>query len=208
MDQLGQIVFEKALALGLEERDDLLVVGRVGRGEAEIDLLAALIERHALQPERDGAVLDIRERQRVETSRRILPLRRRDILLEHLAHALRIDAVGRDLVAEPGRIIEAQGDRLVDPGERPLRAARQRVEVLAGQVEPPRKEPGGDDVEPTSSIARCRRARRATAAARAGEREAGHGTSSQSAFSRSTRIALAAGRRPSPTGNRPRRADR
>ena len=48
MDELGEVVFEEALALGLEERDHLLVVGRVGGGEPEIDLLAALVERHAL----------------------------------------------------------------------------------------------------------------------------------------------------------------
>jgi len=46
--ELGQVVFEKALALGLEERNDLLVVGRVGRGEPEINLLASDIERYSL----------------------------------------------------------------------------------------------------------------------------------------------------------------
>ena len=48
--QLGQIVFEKALALGREERDDLLVVGRIGRGEAEIDLVASLSSGTACSP--------------------------------------------------------------------------------------------------------------------------------------------------------------
>ena len=78
------------------------------RGEAEIDLLALLVERHALQAERDGAVLDIGEGLRVVDLEPDLAVRRRDILVEQLAHALGIDAVGRHLVAEPGRIIEAQ----------------------------------------------------------------------------------------------------
>ena len=129
VDELGQIVFEKALALGREKRDDLLVVGRIGRGEAEINLLALAVERHALQPERDRAVLDIRERLRVVGFETDLAVRRRDILVEQLAHALGVDAVGRNLVAEPVRIIEAQGDRLVDLGEGLQGAGGQRVEL-------------------------------------------------------------------------------
>jgi hypothetical protein len=54
VDEAGQIVFEQALALAREERDDLLVVGRVGAGQAEKHLLALLIERHRLQSEGDG----------------------------------------------------------------------------------------------------------------------------------------------------------
>ncbi len=140
VDELGQIVFEKALALGLEERDDLLVVGRVGRGETEIDLLAPDIERHPLQPERDCAVLGIRERQRVVDFEPDLAVGRGDILIEQLAHALGIDPVRGDFIGEAVRIIEPQRDRLFDPGERPQGAAGQRVEVLSGEVEPPRKE--------------------------------------------------------------------
>ena len=122
VDQLGQIVFEEALALGLEERDDLLVVGRVGGGEAEIDLLAALVERHALEPEGDGAILGRRERLGIEDLQLDLAVGRGRVFLEHLAHALRIDAVGRHLVAELRRIVEAQHDRLVDLAERVARA--------------------------------------------------------------------------------------
>ncbi len=147
VDELGQIVFEKALALGLEERNDLLVVGRVGRGETEIDLLASDIERHPLQPESDCAVFGIRERQGVIDLEPDLAVGRCDILIEQLAHALGIDAVRRDFVGEAGRIIEPQGDRLFDPGERSQRAAGQRVKVLTGEVEPPRKKAGGDDVD-------------------------------------------------------------
>ena len=85
-------------------------------GEAEIDLLALLVERHALQPEGDGAVLDIGEGLRVVDFELDLAVRRRGVLVEQLAHALGIDAVGRDRVAEPGRVVEPQRDRLVDLG--------------------------------------------------------------------------------------------
>ena len=118
MDELGQIVFEEALALGLEEGDDLLIVGRVGGGEAEIDLLAALVERHALQPEGDGPILDGREGLGIELCRFDLAVGDRGVFLEHLAHALRVDAVGRNLVAQLRRVVEAQHDRLVDLRER------------------------------------------------------------------------------------------
>ena len=98
MDELGQVVFEKALALRLEEGDDLLVVGRVGGGEAKIDLLAFRIERHPLKPECDRAVLDIGEGLRVVDFEPDLAAGCGDILVEQLADALGIDAVGRDLV--------------------------------------------------------------------------------------------------------------
>ena len=122
MDELCQIVFEKTLAVGRKESDDLLIVGRVGGGEAEIDLLALFIERRALQPEGDGAVLDVRESLRVVDLEADLAVRRRDILIEQLAHPLGIDPVGRNLVAETGGIVKAQRDRLVDLRERLSRA--------------------------------------------------------------------------------------
>ena len=52
IDQLGQVVFQEAFALRLEEGDGALVVLQVGAGEAEIHLHAALIDRHALQADR------------------------------------------------------------------------------------------------------------------------------------------------------------
>ena len=100
VDQLGQVVFEKALALGREKRDDLLVVGRIGRGEAEINLVAFAVERHGLQTERHRAVLDIGKRLRVVGFETDFAVRRRDILVEQFAHALGVDAIGRNLVAK------------------------------------------------------------------------------------------------------------
>ena len=48
VDQLCQIVFEKAFALGRKERNDLLIVGRIGGGEAEVNSIALAVERHRL----------------------------------------------------------------------------------------------------------------------------------------------------------------
>ena len=91
MHQPGQIVFEKALPLRREEGDDLLVVGRVGAGQAEIDLLALRIERHGLQPEGDGAVLVIREGLRLIDFQAQLAGGRIGIAAEQFAHPLGID---------------------------------------------------------------------------------------------------------------------
>jgi hypothetical protein len=157
--QLGQVVFEEALALGLEERDGLLIVGRIGGGKPEIDLHAALVERHPLEPEGDGAILGRRERLGIEDLQLDLALGARGVFLEHLAHALGIDAVGRDLVAELRRKIKAHDDRLVDLGERVERAGGERVEMLVGEVDAGRaQQPVGDDVDGDEQH-QCRRER-------------------------------------------------
>ena len=146
VDELGQIVFEKALALGRKERDDLLIVGGVGRGEAEINLVALAVERHRLQAKGDRLVLDIGKRLGIEDFEAQLAVRCGDILLEQFAHALGIDAVGRDLVAETVGIVKAQGNRLVDLRQGVHGPGREGVEMLGGQIEPGRKETGNDDV--------------------------------------------------------------
>ncbi len=148
MDQLRQIVFEEALALGLKERDDLLVIRRVGCGEAEIDLLAALVDRHALEAEGDGAVLDGRVGDRIEDLEPKLAAGERSVLLEHLAHPLRVERVGRDLCAEALRIVEAHCDRLVDLDERLARTIREGEETLLGEVDSCRAQClVGDDID-------------------------------------------------------------
>ena len=118
MNEPGQIVFEEAFALGVEERDDLLIVGRVYPGEAEIDGFAAVVERGWLQPVSDRAVLGVGIGQRIVDFEPDFALGGGDVLVEQLAHALGIDAVSGHLVAKPGRVIEAQGDRFLDLAQR------------------------------------------------------------------------------------------
>jgi hypothetical protein len=147
-DELRQVIFEESLAIRLKERDDRLVVSRIGAGEAEINLLAALIERHALEAEGDGAILDRRERLRIENIEHDLAFGQRRVFAQHLAHAIGKDAVTRDFAAELRRIIETQRDRLVDFGERGARRRRQRIESFLRQVDPHAGEPvSGDDVD-------------------------------------------------------------
>src|SRR5208282_3211131 len=43
-DEMRHVIFEEALAIRLEEGDNLLVVGAIGAGKAEIDLIAFVPE--------------------------------------------------------------------------------------------------------------------------------------------------------------------
>ena len=138
MDHLGEVVFQEALALGLEERDQLLVVGGVGGDQAEIDLLAALIDGYALQALGDRAVLLRREGLGIEDLQIDLAVGDRGVFLQRLAHALGVDAIGRDLVAQALGVIEAQRDRLLDRRQRLPRAIGEGIEVRRGQVDPRR----------------------------------------------------------------------
>ncbi len=148
VDQPGQIVFEKPLPLGIEERDRLLIVGRIGAGEPEINRLSLIVERHGLQPISNRAVLCVGKRQRVIDFEAELALRRGDVLVEQLAHALRVNAISGRVIAKPVRVIKAQRDRFVDLGQRLARTASERIEMFRGQIEPQR------GVTPNQDIAR------------------------------------------------------
>jgi hypothetical protein len=106
MYEFCEIVFEKPLTLRLEERDDLLIVGRVGGGETEIDLLASGIERHALKSEGYRSVFDVREGHGVIDFEADLAVCCRDVLIQQLAHPLRINPVRRHLVAKTRRVVK------------------------------------------------------------------------------------------------------
>ncbi len=135
VDELGQVVFEKALALGLHERDRLFLVGRIAAGEAEIDELAALVDRHALQAEGDRAVFLVGEGLRIDELDAQLAARGVGVFAQHLAHARGVDAVLRDLLAEPVREIEPQGDRLLDLPQDRARPFGEREQLVGSQVE-------------------------------------------------------------------------
>ena len=135
LDQLGQIIFQELLAIGLEEGDGVGVVGRIAGGQAEIDLLAILVDRHALQPGGGRLVLDIGEGHRVQHLEMDLAVGARDIFVEQVFDTLGIDAVTGRGLAEPLRIIQLQRDRLVDLAEHRLGAVGQAEQLLVGQVD-------------------------------------------------------------------------
>src|SRR5512140_1519681 len=61
VDELGQVVFEEALAVRREEGHDGVVVGEVRGDEAVVAGLAILVQALALETCRSGAVLGVGE---------------------------------------------------------------------------------------------------------------------------------------------------
>jgi len=86
--ELGQVVFEELLALGVHERDELLVADRVGSRHAEIQRLVADLQAHALKPEGGGAILLLRERRRIDDAHLEPPVGAGLEFHQHVLHAL------------------------------------------------------------------------------------------------------------------------
>ncbi len=133
VEQARDVVFEELLALELEEGNDDLLLARFRR-EAEIDLGAGLVDRHALHAERDGLVLDLGERLRVLDRKRNLAATRGLDHAQHVLHAKRVVAVDRGRRAERVGVVERQLGRLLQLGDDVARAFRQRIELVLGQV--------------------------------------------------------------------------
>ena len=133
-DEPGEVVFEKRLAVGREHVDGGTAGGRVGRGEAEEQLLAAgALER--LDAVGDGAILVLGERPRVDHLEHDVAVRCGDIGIEHGAHAPREGGELRRLLGEPARQEQAEAQRLVELAEQGARTVAQRIEMLLGQVD-------------------------------------------------------------------------
>ena len=120
VDELGQVVFEEALAIGREKLDGGVVVGGVGGDEAEVAGLAVLVEAHAAQASGDGAILGVGEGFRLDQRELQLALREVAILFEQRLHALEVFAVERGHLAELLGVVEADVDRLLDLGAEPV----------------------------------------------------------------------------------------
>ena len=73
---------------------------RLVAGQAEIDLAAALIDRHALQTVGERAVLGVAERLGIVEFEPDLAVRDRGVFLQHLAHVVGVGAVERDRAAK------------------------------------------------------------------------------------------------------------
>ena len=134
-EHLAELVLEELLALGLEERDHLVLAPGIAAGEPEIHLLAAGIERHRLQAELRGLVLGFGEGHRIDHLQPDAPVGAQRVLLEQLAHAPRVAAqrrhVARRLVGEE----EVEIDRLLDAVDDLARARGNRVHAVLREVD-------------------------------------------------------------------------
>ena len=133
-DQLGEVVFEEGLAIGGEEGDGGVGVGRVAADQAEIADLAVLVEAHAAQSRGHRLVLGIRERLGIEDGKLHPPAGDIAVLLQQRAHALEVAGVDGRRLAEPLGEVEPQADRLVDGAQHGARAVRDREQALLRQV--------------------------------------------------------------------------
>ena len=148
IDQLCQVVLDEGLAVADEERDDFLVVGRVCRGEAEIAEVVGAVDRHAPQPEGDRAVLLVGEGLRIVGLEDQLAVGDIGILFEQLMHPVVIGGVARAALTERLRVVEPDGDRLLDAFEHLPGAVGDREELVLGEVDLGRLEGGvGEDVD-------------------------------------------------------------
>ena len=143
VDQLGDVVFELLFGLRIEIRDGFLAIGGIGGGEAEVALLATLVDGHRRDAEFVGAIFFLGVRLRIDDLERELAVGARHQLFEQLAHARGVIAQRRirrgrllgEIQVEVHRLLEAvhdvfgalgNGEQLVG-GEVELGAAQQQV---------------------------------------------------------------------------------
>ena len=134
VDHPGQFVFEKALAVRVEDLDDLLVTDTVGRGEAEVQGLPEP-EGDRLQPELGGPVLVLRERHRVDDVQHEVAAAGALQFLQHLANPVGVVSQRRDVRGLAVGEEQVDVDRLHDGGEHVARSGRNGIQIVFRQVD-------------------------------------------------------------------------
>ncbi len=127
VNELGDVVLEKLLAVRLEVRDDGTAVGRVGAGKPEIQCIAAApVQR--LQPVLGGAILVLGEGLRVDHAQPHLAVGAGGDLLEEFAHPRGVRQEQRRLLRRRvAREIEIEVDRLLELARAPPACPALRV---------------------------------------------------------------------------------
>ena len=139
---LGDLVLDRLLLVGPQERDGLLRSGLGLDREAEEELVAVLVDRAALEAVLDRVLLVVAVGDRVDEAQLDLAVGRALVLLEQMAQvALVGDEVldeARQRLARGLREVEPDLDRLralfVHAREDALGAGGERVEVFRGGV--------------------------------------------------------------------------
>ncbi len=136
LHQAADLVLEELLLVQREKRNGLGMALGIGAGEAEIDLVAAAIQGHRLQPELCGAVLFLGERLRVDHLQLELATGRPLVGPQQLLDPPRIVAQRHQVSNGPIGIEELQLDGRLQLLENALGALGNGVELLLGQVQP------------------------------------------------------------------------
>ncbi|MNO68781.1 hypothetical protein D3C76_596210 [compost metagenome] len=135
LHQAADVVFEEFLVVQREERDGLGIVQRIGAGQTEVDLLAALVQRHRLQAELGGAVFLFGERLRIDDMQPDLAASLALVGLEQLLDTPGVVAQRHEVLGALVGIEEVQVDRLLQLAKDLLRPVGDGVQALLGQVQ-------------------------------------------------------------------------
>ena len=142
MDQLGDVILEKFLAVRLEARDHRASIGRIGAGQTEIQRIPAAARVERLQTVLGRAVLVLGKRLRIDDAQTDLAAGAGRDLLEKFAHPGRVRQDERRLLGSRfARKIEIQIDRFLDFREHLAGAGTQRVQPVLGQIEAHARQP-------------------------------------------------------------------
>ena len=129
-----EVVLQEGLAVRCEHADGRAAGGRVGRGEAEEQLLpAGALER--LDAVGDRAVLVFRERTRIDDFENDAPVGSGDIGVEQRPHPRRESRELRRLLGEGAGHEHAEAQRLLDFAEQRAGALAQRIKMLLREVD-------------------------------------------------------------------------
>ena len=133
--QTREVVFEIPLALGIEEGDDLLIIGTVGSGEAEINLLASGIELDTLKAVGDRLVLLDGIGFGVDDLEVDPAFRQIGVVLQEFANASDEITIDRRRLGQGARRVKPERQRLVDGLENLPGAVGKCVEPLFRQID-------------------------------------------------------------------------
>ena len=148
LHQAADVVFEELLLIEREEGYDLDSVQGVAAGQAEVQVVAALLQGNSLQAELGGLVLVLGERLGIDHLQANPAVRLALVGTQQFFDAPGVVAQRHQFPGTAIRIEEVQVDRLVEAGQDPLGSGTDGVELLLGQVEPHAAEQqAGDHVE-------------------------------------------------------------
>ena len=135
VDEPAEVVFEEAFFLRVEEGDDLAAVGGVDAHEAEVEVLALLVEGHADDAGGDGLVFGLAEGRGVDDGENDFAAADAGVFLEEFTDALGVGLHDGAALREARGVVEGEFDGLCGALGDVARALGEGVHAAAGGVE-------------------------------------------------------------------------
>ena len=123
LHQTAEFVLKELFLIEGEERDHLGLAFGIFAGQAEVDRVATLLQRNALQAKLGGFVFILGERRGINDVQLELTARFALVGLEHFFHALGVGAQGWQLLGGRVGVEEVQLHRLIQLSQNLLGAA-------------------------------------------------------------------------------------